>query len=66
MNDIIIYFTGAFEMLFDYAFLRWHGNIEFQMSFIAVVSLFCAITLIIAFSIVKHAFIAVFNAIRKQ
>lgn len=66
MNDILNYFIGAFEMLFTYLDPIWHVNANLQIAFIICVSLFSAIVLIYAMSIVKHAFIAVFNAIRKM
>ena len=66
MNDIINYFIGAFENLFTYCDPIWHVNPELKLAFIIIVSCFCAITLFMGMSILKHAFIAVFNAIRRQ
>ena len=66
MNDILNYFIGAFELLFSYIDPIWHVNANLQIAFIICVSLFSAIVLVYSMSVLKHAFIAVFNAIRKM
>lgn len=66
MTEIINYYIGAFEVLFTYVDSIWHVDATMKLTFIIVVSCFCAITLFMAMSVLKHAFIAVFNAIRKM
>lgn len=66
MADILNYFIGAFEILFSYCDPIWHTDTNLKLAFIIIVSCFSAIVLFMSMSILKHAFIAVFNAIRKQ
>lgn len=65
MLDIINYFIGAFHRLFFYVDNDWVNNPSLKLAFVIIVSFFCAITLFVALTILKHAFIACFNAIRK-
>lgn len=66
MADIITYFIGAFEILFSYVNPIWHTDYNLQLTFIIVVSCFCAIVLTVSMLVLKHAFIAAFNAVRKM
>ena len=66
MLEIVEYFISPIHRLFFYVNNDWLNDWRLQMAFVIIVSFFSAITLIGCFSIVKHAFIAVFNAIRKM
>lgn len=66
MLEIINYFIGAFHRLFFYVDNDWANDVNLKLAFVIIVSCFCAITLFVSLTIVKHAFIAVFNAIRKM
>lgn len=66
MLDIINYFIGATHRLFFYVDNDWANNAQLKLAFVIIVAVFCAITLVFAYSVVKHAFIALFNAIRKM
>lgn len=66
MLDIINYFIGATHRLFFYVNNDWANNAQLQLAFVIIVSVFSAITLVFAYSVVKHAFVALFNAIRKM
>lgn len=66
MLDIINYFIGATHRLFFYVDNDWANNPQLKLAFVIIVSAFSAITLVFAYSVVKHAFVALFNAVRKM
>lgn len=66
MLDIINYFIGATYRLFFYVDNDWANNAQLKLAFVIIVAVFSAITLVFAYSVVKHAFVALFNAIRKM
>lgn len=66
MLDIINYFIGATHRLFFYVDNDWANNAQLKLAFVIIVAVFCAITLVFAYSVVKHAFVALFNSIRKM
>lgn len=66
MLDIINYFIGATHRLFFYVDNDWANNAQLKLAFVIIVSVFSAITLVFAYSVVKHAFVALFNSIRKM
>lgn len=66
MLDIINYFIGATHRLFFYVDNDWANNAQLKLAFVIIVSVFSAITLVFAYSVVKHAFVALFNALRKM
>lgn len=66
MNDIILYFTGAVNTLYDYVNNAFPDDYSMKIAFFVTVSALSAITLIGCFLIVRCAIAALFNAIFKE
>lgn len=66
MNDIITYFIGSINTLYDYVNSTFPDDYNMKIAFFVTVAALSAITLIGCFLIVRCAIAALFNAIFKE
>lgn len=64
MSDIILYFIGAFDMLFNYTMPNWQSDNNMRIAFISCVGVMSGIVLWSLFQLVKSAISALFNSLR--
>lgn len=64
MTDLVIYFIGACDTLFNFVSSEWRDSLDLKLAFVIIVGALTAITLTCALTAVKSALIALVQSIR--